>query len=517
MVCTVKRFSAGCLAVWFAVWSVLFPTLANAAIYNAASTLTGRTWYVPAVGTGIAGSRILAAGATMLGRASPWISAITIGLPIMQHIIELRNGTAPVTPDGLPLPPEFSITPNPELLPTPPGWRGPNLPPETAHPTSGAGVGVAPTTRTAPASITWFNQVQVPQVLHPSAEAACSAARPGYILHSVEPVQNIAWCNFMYGATMLEHNTYVMQSQTYMCGPGETLSGNQCIGKACPDGSPILNNGLCYAAPECPTGYMMNYDSCILSENAPYKVKWPDGTNDNIPIFVPDPDNPGRFEPFDRNAPAATPDTQTAQKIADAINNVLKEFSKDEFGNPSLLDIKSFPQGGYEFQQQVQTINNNQTYTTTNIYVTNPSGEVVSVYTTTNNGPITNISTAPAVQMPTDYNREATQQKILTGEGAQDAPDWASSVKQQKDSGTKAITDLLEPIKDQFSTDKNKWFSWVWTPPVGNCSPISGNVHGNFVSWNICPYVGMVRDAMGWLFSVVGAWVIYNQMFRREE
>jgi len=132
MASTVKRISAGVLAVWFSFWSVVFPVTANAAIYNAASNLTGKAWYVPGVGTSAAGNRALAAGATMLGRANPWIAAITIGMPIAQTILELKNGSNPVTPDGLPLPPEAGFAPSPATLPIPDGWLGPDSPPLNA-------------------------------------------------------------------------------------------------------------------------------------------------------------------------------------------------------------------------------------------------------------------------------------------------------------------------------------------------------------------------------------------------
>lgn len=261
----------------------------------------------------------------------------------------------------------------------------------------------------------------------------------------------------------------------------------------------------------------MNYDTCILSENDTTKVKWPSGTNDNVPVFVPDPSNPSEWKPFERNSPDATPSTQTAAKVNEAAKNSQNLFYKDEFGNPVTQAISPNPAGGYTFTQQIQTTNNNQTYTTTNTYTVNSGGTVTNVSTTTNNGPITNVSTTPAVQFPTDYNREATQAKILSGEGAPDAPKWDTSVTEKTESLTKGVTDLFEPITSQSTDDKSKWFSWVWTPPVGECSPITGTVHGKSVSWDICPYVVMVRNAVGWLFSIFGAWVIYNELFRRED
>lgn len=261
----------------------------------------------------------------------------------------------------------------------------------------------------------------------------------------------------------------------------------------------------------------MNYDSCILSENDTTKVKWPSGTNENVPVFVPDPSNPSEWKPFERNSPDATPSTETAAKVNEAAKNSQNLFYKDEFGNPVTQAISPNPAGGYTFKQQIQTTNNNQTYTTTNTYTVNSGGTVTNVSTTTNNGPITNVSTTPAVQFPTDYNREATQAKILSGEGAPDAPKWDTSVTEKTENLTKGVTDLFEPITSQFTDDKMKWFSWVWTPPVGECSPITGTIHGKSVSWNICSYVDMVRNAVGWLFSIFGAWVIYNELFRRED
>lgn len=265
----------------------------------------------------------------------------------------------------------------------------------------------------------------------------------------------------------------------------------------------------------------MNFDSCILAENAPYKVKWPNGTNGNIPVYVPDSTTPGEWKPFERNSPAGTPSSSTAAAQQAAAKNQANTYTQDPYGNPVWQQVMPNAQGGLTYTQQVQTTNGTQTTTTTNTYTLNAAGQVTNVSTVTNNGPITNISNSYAsstsVDIPNDYNKEATQQKILTGEGAADAPDWNTSVNEKVENLGKGITDLLDPITGQFQEDKGKWFSWVWTPPVGNCSPFTGNVHNKSVTWDICPYVEMVRNAIGWVFSIVGAWVIYNNLFRRED
>jgi len=65
--------------------------------------------------------------------------------------------------------------------------------------------------------------------------------------------------------------------------------------------------------------------------------------------------------------------------------------------------------------------------------------------------------------------------------------------------------------------DKSGWFSWLWTPPVGECHPYAGTVHGYAVSWDLCPTVNNIRDVLGWLFAMFGAMTVYGQLFRRGE
>jgi len=86
-----------------------------------------------------------------------------------------------------------------------------------------------------------------------------------------------------------------------------------------------------------------------------------------------------------------------------------------------------------------------------------------------------------------------------------------------------AVTDtgLAQKFSDitaNFVPDKANWFSWVWTPPVGVCNSAdySGTVHGYAVSLNICPWVANIRDALGWLFALFGAFAIYGQIFKKE-
>lgn len=523
MVSTVKRFAMAVLAFWFAIWSVLLPvTVHAAAVYDAASNIAGSKWYVPAAGTGVAGSRVLATAATALGRANPWIAALTIGTPIMKHILETRGGG------------EVVIAPTADSLPAPAGWTSSDNPPASAIPQV-TGSGTAPAGTNCSAGLCDFPTITVKgfmtgsqTIRYPSPSESFKAAYPQYpqfvVCNSVGSAPGGA-CQYAYGSGNAKVFYYangnwsneVMvyeNGTTAGCASGQTLMGSVCRGSACADGRNLID-GMCYAAPLCPSGYVMNYDSCILAENATNKVKWPAGTNDGFRVYIPDPVNNGQWMPHPRES-NPLPQGLTDEQIKSGLINSGQTYTKDAYGNPVSTTIIPNLSGGYTFNQQVQTTNNNQTSTTTNTYTTNSQGAVTNVSSVTNNGPITNVSNNYTVDIPNDYNKEATQLKIYTGEGAPDAPQYSQTVTQKVTDMNKSITDLLDPIADQYSSDKGKWFSWVWTPPVGQCSPITGTVHGQDVNWDLCPYVAKIRDVIGWLFAICGAWVIYNEMFRRE-
>lgn len=159
-----------------------------------------------------------------------------------------------------------------------------------------------------------------------------------------------------------------------------------------------------------------------------------------------------------------------------------------------------------------------------------------SVVTTTNN--TTNVTTtesnsttnyAPAteapkaLEVPTDYAREGTLQKVeqaLNTDGAKEMPDQEKRVTD----ATKENEDKLKAIRDAIPTaqtgeDKDRFFSWVWTPPVGSCSamPVAALSTGASVAFDICPTANNIRDVIGWLFALFGAIEIYSQIFKRND
>ena len=141
---------------------------------------------------------------------------------------------------------------------------------------------------------------------------------------------------------------------------------------------------------------------------------------------------------------------------------------------------------------------------------------VTTITTTTDNQPANSPASGPTVPFPTDYNREVTQQKILSGSDAGALPpDQKVLVKTATDAADAQLAPKFTDLTSQQTTDKSSWFSWVWTPPVGSCSPYTGTVHGFAIAWDICPWVNNIRDALGWLFALFGCWNIYGLIFQR--
>jgi len=487
MASTVKRYFAGFLAFWFAVFSVVFPVAANAAVYNATPTFTGRAWYVPAAGplTSLGPVASIAVG---LGRLNPWITAGMVGLSIYRFVVETQSaGTIGIVSDG-------------QLFTPIPGWSNSNSPPQTAAAGAGTTVPSTPTAgyctdvnpRTCGASVT-----QVCETLR-----ANQTTKAGTVATSLLEGSK---CTIGYYITVnLLENVYRISASTYnACPAGSTLSGTSCVTTA-----------------SCPSGYALTGDTCELTDSP--KVQWP---SDGQPTYVPRVGDNGVYQwwPSDRD-----PDQGTYPQAN--INQFLQsgDIFTDSYGNPVTQTVTPTTDGGYTIQQQIQhsPAGSGNTYTTTNNITVNKAGTVTNASTITNNGPITNVNTAGgAVQpLPTDYNREATQlalkedlDKLVAGTGARDSPDFAKDVEDKKTAMDKGITDFTDAIPGQFAESKGNWFSWVWSPPVGQCSPYEGNIHGKSVTWNICPHIATARDVIGWLFALYGAWSVYNQMFRKDE
>lgn len=508
MASIVKRVLSGVLAAWFAVFSVLLPLSASAATFNAASNWSGRAWYVPATGTGVAGSAVVAGAASALARANPWVAALTVGTPIMQYLIEQRAAGNVQVAAGA----------NADA-PTPAGWSGPNSPPGTA--TVQSGTTTSPTSA-APGTVSVTPQYAIAGIYGTTLGGTCDAWRTsaGRVLGNCGPdseslpsfncrmdtgYPGAANCWNNNGSKSKCDTGYAYDAVSKMC--INTVAVN-----VCSSGSTLVN-GQCVSAPTCPPGYGLSGNACVLTDVPP--VQWP---ADGVPTMVPRVGQDGVYDWWPSARDPDPPGPATGLHLKNA------QYFTDPYGNTIFQQLTPLSTGGVQLGQMLQTTQNGQTVTTINNVITGPDGVVIKAEQRTVQGDIPTIANSQnptgeptAIQFPDDYNREITQQKILTGEGAPDPSDWSASVAQQKQTLEDAIKNKIEDIPNQYGQDKSSWFSWVWTPPVGECSAISGSVHGKSVTWNICPYVEKVRDVIGWLFAIFGTWMVYNEMFRRED
>lgn len=477
------------MAAWFGVFSVLLPVSASSATYNATPTFTGRAWYVPSAGA-ISGVGAVASVAIGLGKLNPWVNAGMIGLSLYHLAVQSQSSA------------NIGIVAGNQLTTPIPGWANSDSPPLTAAPTA--------TQSTTPATTTsGYCSRPLPATCGATMADVCETLRANTVAKAgTTPtsslVSNKCTITKILQAYPLEDIYYIDAGTYKTCPAGATLSGSSCVSDV-----------------SCPVGYALVSGGCTLTDEP--KVQWP---ADGQPTYVPRVGDNGVYQwwPADRD-----PDQGTYPQ--GNINAALQsgDVFTDPFGNPVTQTVTPTNDGGYVFQQQMQHTpsGSGNTYTTTNTMTVNNAGTIINISTVTNAGDITTVkpSTAAAVQpLPTDYNREATQaaikedlNKMLTGAGAQDAPDFQKDFEDKKTAMDKGITDFTDALPGQFAESKGNWFSWVWSPPVGQCSPYEGNIHGKSVSWNICPHIATARDLIGWLFALYGAWVVYNQMFRKED
>lgn len=212
-----------------------------------------------------------------------------------------------------------------------------------------------------------------------------------------------------------------------------------------------------------------------------------------------------------------TPITTTAPPVTSPERNVSTE-------------TRSLPDGSTDTIRRSETTTITPQTTGTTIrdsQTTFPSTTTVTTTTTNNvtntsstNTTVINNPPAEVQEFPDDYNKEITQKQILTEIKADDvAAPTANQNDRVTTETTKTNTDLdtkFTAIPNEFETDKVKWFSWVWSPPVGVCSPYAGTVHGYAISWDLCPTIANIREALGFIFALFGALQIYGLIFRSE-
>lgn len=122
----------------------------------------------------------------------------------------------------------------------------------------------------------------------------------------------------------------------------------------------------------------------------------------------------------------------------------------------------------------------------------------------------------PKLDLPTDYNREATQQQIRSDVGAikdelkQSGPDLANA-KSGYDSDRSAIENTLKTAPTGwFEEFKNKWFAFNPAIQTAECTAYTGNYKGLTFSMDFCSAVRVIRAILGLLAYMLTLWALYR-------
>ncbi|MEO7493900.1 MAG: hypothetical protein ABIV04_03035 [Massilia sp.] len=167
------------------------------------------------------------------------------------------------------------------------------------------------------------------------------------------------------------------------------------------------------------------------------------------------------------------------------------------------------------------TINDtNIYYPITTTTTTNITNNVTNVTTTTTNTKTEQgqPDSKSSDDLPTDYAREATLQRIeqqVAATGAPKLPDQVVIVDAAKsDSDTKLQAARDAAVSDRPANESLFW-KFVWTPPAYQCSPYTGTIRSTNISIDLCSTITNIRSVIGWLLALFTSWTIYGLLFKR--
>lgn len=243
----------------------------------------------------------------------------------------------------------------------------------------------------------------------------------------------------------------------------------------------------------CPSGYSISADgkSCTLTD--PAAVKKPADSNCAIVrtgnTFGTDPQDP------DCSTMAATMPTPSTIQLKK--NNETLEATINADGSVTTKMTGPDASGNTE---------------TTIINFAPPTGSMgvpatgTSNTTTQGTGDLNNPGVqVPKLELPTDYNREATQQAIKADTAAiKDAlkangEDLSAAKAAEQAQKTAIENGLKSDAGGWFESLKAKWYSF--NPPIESaaCTPLTQSFKGTSFTWDFCPAVNVIRALLGFL------------------
>jgi len=454
----ISRLLIPLLAVWF----VVQPGIATA---GAISTYRVGSTFYPLSASGAMGAAVDIA--LLAGRASPWITGLTLGYQLAKFVVEGLDSSGAVVPLNV-LPAGLAQVPASAA-----SWSGWNydsvskswLPPATAP---GSSV-YTPTNSGAPS--------------YSTIEAACShAAR---------------WSAA--GYTFISYVSSVVSGNGFSCTGMVNYYGQKTIASF-----GLITQG-------CPVGYSLSGGSCVLS--SPSLVQYP---SDNAPTVIAKADGTGFAldlrDPDNASAPVTIPPYFQSQGVKD--------------GRDTRVTIEPQTGGGLKVTTEQQIVNADGTVSTyRQTVLTGADGAVQSTTGANYPGGLSQQTpqSTPLVpttngEFPTDYNREATQLAIrdelqAVGESDALAPGSdaaAADLRNYYDNRLAAaqIDDVIAGVGLPSAPS----FLLFPTLTVPACHAIGWTFQGREVSFDICPHVPTIKSIFGWVLNLIAAAMMFQML-----
>lgn len=457
----IARFLIPLLSVWF----ICQPGLATA---GAISTYRVGSTYYPITASGAMGAALDVA--LLAGRATPWIGGLTLGYQLGKLALEGLDSSGAVVP--------FNVYP--------------------------ATVPQAPTSTQT--WLGWTYDAQAKTWIPSSTEAV--------VPNFCTPING--WCAST-TRTSKQAACSVLNSFWPANAPYTAVDVGGAYGYGFCD-SPVVGASdppLNFAGNSCPAGYSLNAGSCVLSNAS--LVKYP---SDNMPTVVAKADGTGfALDPRD-------PDTAFAPV---SIPSVFQSTGVVQ-GRDTRVTVEPQTGGGLKVTTEQQQVNADGSISTYRQSVTTGANGQVQSSTAANypGGLSEQTAQTPALapsaaasvnlQLPTDYNREATQLAIkdeLVAQGETSSLDpnseaAAASVKQHYD--THQDANNINNIMAGAGLPSVPAFLLFPTFAAPACHPIGWTFQGHEVSYDICPYVPTIKSIAAWVLNLLAAAICFQML-----
>ncbi len=456
-----QKLTARLLIPLLAVWFVVQPGIATAKVIS--TYRVGSTVY-PLDASGAMGAAIDIA--LLAGRASPWITGLTLGYQLAKFAVEGLDSSGAVVPLNV-LPAGLAQAPSSAASWS--GWTYDSVSKSWLPPDTAVGFSVySPTYTGAP--------------VYSSIESACS--------------DSVRWSAA--GYTFLTYSSSAISGNGFSCSAMVHYYGLKTI----------FSYGLITQG--CHVGYSLIGGSCVLSNAS--LIQYP---SDDAPTVIAKADGTGFAldprDPDNASAPVSLPAYFQSQGVVN--------------GRDTRVTIEPQTGGGLRVITEQQIINADGTVSTyRQTVITASDGAVQSTSGANFPGGLseqTSQSTAlvpsTSVEFPTDYNREVTQLAIrdelqAVGESTALAPgsEADAAVLRQHYNGRVDAAFIADTMTGSALPSLPGFLFPEFSAPV--CHAIGWTFQGREVSFDICPHVPTIKSIAAWILNLLAAAICFQMI-----